>query len=95
MTQALVHRGPDGRRSHSDERVALGHARLTVIDPETGDQPIWNETRDVVTVVNGEIYNYQELRSELEAKGHVFATASDCEHLLVPQILAPSLELFR
>ena len=77
--RALEHRGPDARGIHRDDGVALGIQRLRVIDLETGDQPIYNEDRSVVVVFNGEIYNYRELRDELEASGHRFATNGDTE----------------
>lgn len=70
--------------SGSEERlqVLLGHSRLSIIDVESGDQPMSNEDDSVVIVVNGEIYNHQELRTELESKGHVFKTHSDSESVL-------------
>jgi asparagine synthase (glutamine-hydrolysing) len=64
---------------HVDEAVAIGIQRLRVIDVETGDQPIYNEDRSVVVVLNGEIYNFRELRRELEGRGHAFSTAGDTE----------------
>ena len=80
-TQSLYHRGPDGQRhwKSQDSRVALGHARLSIIDLTTGDQPIASEDGQVGAVCNGEIYNFRELRRELEAVGHRFATHSDSE----------------
>jgi asparagine synthase (glutamine-hydrolysing) len=79
MCVALEHRGPDSRGIHASGEVGLGIQRLRIIDLATGDQPIYNEDRSVVVVLNGEIYNFRELRSELEAKGHRFATHSDTE----------------
>jgi asparagine synthase (glutamine-hydrolysing) len=79
MCAALEHRGPDSRGLHLDDGVGLGIQRLRVIDLATGDQPIFNEDRSVVVVLNGEIYNYLELRAELERSGHRFATRSDTE----------------
>ncbi|MGI8801055.1 MAG: asparagine synthase (glutamine-hydrolyzing) [Solirubrobacteraceae bacterium] len=79
MCAALEHRGPDSRGSHREDTVGLGVQRLRVIDLETGDQPIYNEDRSVVVVLNGEIYNFRELRARLERAGHVFATHSDTE----------------
>ena len=67
MCAGLEHRGPDSRGIHRDGRVGLGIQRLRVIDLDTGDQPIYNEDRSVVVVLNGEIYNYRELRAELQA----------------------------
>ena len=79
MCAALEHRGPDSRGVHLSPGAGLGIQRLRVIDLETGDQPIGNEDGTVAVVLNGEIYNYRELRTELRAKGHVFATQSDTE----------------
>ncbi len=79
MCEALEHRGPDSRGIHCDAGVGLGIQRLRVIDLQTGDQPIYNEDRSVVVVLNGEIYNYQELRRELQSKGHNFRTNGDTE----------------
>ena len=79
MCEVIEHRGPDSRGTFHDDGVGLGIQRLAIIDLETGDQPIFNETRDVVVVQNGEIYNYRELREQLVARGHKFATASDTE----------------
>jgi asparagine synthase (glutamine-hydrolysing) len=81
MAARIGHRGPDGIREWAADGggVGLGHARLKVIDLQTGDQPIANETGDVVTVFNGEIYNFRELRQELEGRGHRFKTKSDTE----------------
>ena len=79
MIQALHHRGPDGYGFHLAPPVGLAHARLSIIDLATGDQPIHNEDRSVWVVFNGEIFNYVELRAELLAQGHVFTTQSDTE----------------
>jgi asparagine synthase (glutamine-hydrolysing) len=79
MCARLEHRGPDSRGIHLDGRVALGIQRLRVIDLEGGDQPIYNEDRSVVVVLNGEIYNHRELRDELAARGHGFRTMADTE----------------
>ena len=79
MIGTLRHRGPDAVGYHVDGRVALGVARLRVIDLETGDQPIANEDGSAHVVLNGEIYNYRRLRDELQALGHRFSTRSDTE----------------
>lgn len=84
MASALRHRGPDSLsewRAPSGACV-LGHARLEVIDPETGDQPMANEDGTVQVVFNGEIYNFRALRAELEAAGHRFRSRSDTEVLV-------------
>jgi asparagine synthase (glutamine-hydrolysing) len=79
MLGALVHRGPDSGGSYTDGPVALGARRLSIIDLAGGDQPIENEDGSCVVVQNGEIYNYPELRRELERAGHVFKTRCDTE----------------
>lgn len=82
MTDRIAHRGPDGEGFYLDDNIALGHRRLAIIDLTTGDQPIYNEEKDVVVVLNGEIYNYQELREELKKKKHKFVTKTDTEVLV-------------
>src|SRR3989441_10434487 len=79
MCKIMEHRGPDSRGVFLDQNVGLGVQRLAIIDLETGDQPIFNEDRSIVVVLNGEIYNYRELRSSLLGAGHRFATHSDTE----------------
>lgn len=82
MSDRIKHRGPDGDGYFIDGDVALGHRRLSIIDLSSGDQPMFNEDGSVVTVFNGEIYNYQELKEELIALGHDFKTKSDTEVLV-------------
>src|SRR5260370_274109 len=82
MTGVIRHRGPDADGFHRGPGVGLGHRRLSIIDLSTGDQPMYNETRSVAVVFNGEIYNYPELARELEARGHTLATRSDTETLV-------------
>src|SRR5690606_12827217 len=77
MIGTLAHRGPDGFGVHLDQGVGLAHARLSIIDLATGDQPMSSPDRTVWTVFNGEIFNFIELRAELESQGHVFRTRSD------------------
>ncbi len=79
MVGAMRHRGPDSVGYHVDGRLALGVARLRVIDLDTGDQPIRNEDGSVHVILNGEIYNFRTLRDELGRLGHRFATGSDTE----------------
>ena len=79
MTATLHHRGPDGRGFHSSAGIGLGMTRLSIVDLETGDQPISNEDGTVTIVCNGEIYNHEALRRELTASGHRFHTHSDVE----------------
>src|SRR6476661_1022080 len=76
MCDAMVHRGPDDAGYYSDDCVALGMRRLSIIDLATGHQPVHNEDGTVWVVFNGEIYNYRELRDTLEAEGHRFYTSS-------------------
>src|SRR5262245_5169105 len=82
MVGALQHRGPDESGMYRDDRVALGHARLSIIDLATGQQPMTDETGTRWLVFNGEIFNYLELRDELEALGRRFRTRSDTEVIL-------------
>ena len=82
MSAALVHRGPDSAGEVVDGPAALAARRLSIIDLETGDQPIANEDGTLHVVQNGEIYNYRELRGELERAGHSFRTQGDTEVLL-------------
>ncbi len=82
MSKRIEHRGPDGEGYYFDDDIALAHRRLSIIDLSTGDQPIYNEDKTIVTVFNGEIYNYQELRDELIKEGHKFKTKSDTEVLV-------------
>jgi asparagine synthase (glutamine-hydrolysing) len=82
--EALHHRGPDGRKTWiaPSGQVGLAHTRLSIIDLHTGDQPLSNEDGSIHAVVNGELYGFQAIRSELEQKGHVFKTRSDSEILI-------------
>jgi asparagine synthase (glutamine-hydrolysing) len=82
MVAALRHRGPDAVGFHVSGRVALGVARLRVIDLETGDQPIASEDGSVTAILNGEIYDFAARRRELEARGHAFRSNSDTEVLV-------------
>src|SRR5437763_13678274 len=79
MCSAVEHRGPNSRGIWSDDGVAVGTQRLAIIDLVGGDQPIFNEDRTIVVVMNGEIYNFQDLRRQLMDRGHRFATQSDTE----------------
>ena len=82
MCALLQHRGPDQNGFFFEENIALGHQRLSIIDLISGDQPIYNEDKIVAVVYNGEIYNYNDFRKDLMAKGHKFATRSDTEILV-------------
>src|SRR5438067_2776787 len=79
MTAVLAHRGPDADGFYVHEGIGLGHRRLSIIDLSTGDQPLSNEDSSVWVVFNGEIYNFADIRSELESSGHRFRTHSDTE----------------
>jgi asparagine synthase (glutamine-hydrolysing) len=82
MLHTISHRGPDGEGIYLDGSVGLGHRRLSIIDLSTGDQPMSNEDDSIWLVFNGEIYNFQELRQQLLAKGHVFKSNSDTEVII-------------
>ncbi|MBD3317919.1 MAG: asparagine synthetase B, partial [Chitinivibrionales bacterium] len=82
MMNTIVHRGPDEEGIHHDEAAVLGHRRLSIIDLQTGRQPLCNEDESKVIVFNGEIYNFESIRSRLLAEGHVFKTRSDTETIL-------------
>lgn len=82
MMDTIVHRGPNSSGQFIDEGVALGFRRLSIIDLEGGSQPIYNEDETKIITFNGEIYNYQSIREDLIAKGHVFTTHADTEVLL-------------
>ena len=83
MTQILRHRGPDRGGIYTDEKVSLGHRRLSIIDlSEDGNQPMANEEGDLLIVYNGEIYNFKELRKQLEVKGHRFSSKTDTEVII-------------
>jgi len=80
MTDVIAHRGPDGEGQYTDGPVGLGNRRLAIIDlSPAGQQPLSNETGEVVITYNGEIYNYQQLRVELQALGHRFQSQTDTE----------------
>lgn len=82
MTEVITHRGPDSSGFFADDYISMGFRRLSIIDLEEGDQPIENEDKNLVLTFNGEIYNYKDLRKELEGYGHKFSTSSDSEVLL-------------
>lgn len=82
MCRVITHRGPDEQGTAVEGRAALGMRRLSIIDLKTGQQPIYNADRSKLIVFNGEIYNYRELKTELEARGHKFTTNSDTETIL-------------
>ncbi|HEY9549959.1 MAG TPA: asparagine synthetase B, partial [Kiloniellaceae bacterium] len=82
MAAATVHRGPDDEGRHADRGLAMGMRRLSIIDLSTGHQPIANGDGTIWTVCNGEIYNFREIRAELQAAGVRFRTGSDTEVLV-------------
>src|SRR5579864_1355009 len=79
MAQSLRHRGPDAQTVAHGAGWALGHTRLSIIDLAAGGQPMWNEDKTVALIGNNEIYNFRELRKELEACGHRFTSQCDTE----------------
>src|SRR5204862_887770 len=81
MTDVMHHRGPDAQGIYVGPGVALGHRRLSIIDLSSGKQPLFNEDGTVSITFNGEIYNYLELRRDLES-GHTFRTRSDTETIV-------------
>jgi asparagine synthase (glutamine-hydrolysing) len=81
MCERIVHRGPDSEGLWLDDTAALGMRRLSIIDLKTGDQPVFSEDRSVVVMMNGELYNYREVRADLEKRGHKFVTRTDTEIL--------------
>jgi asparagine synthase (glutamine-hydrolysing) len=82
MAAAVAHRGPDGEGFFVGDDVSLGMRRLSIIDPAGSDQPLWSEDRQVLAICNGEIYNYRQLRAQLEKRGHSFRTAGDAETIV-------------
>ena len=82
MASSIIHRGPDDEGIHAGEHAVIGMRRLSIIDLSGGHQPIANEDETVWVVCNGEIYNFQSLRAELESAGHRFRTGSDVEVLV-------------
>lgn len=82
MTDCIAHRGPDGEGAYLNDMLALGHRRLSIIDPADGHQPMFSGDGKKVIVFNGEIYNYLELMEELKQLGHTFVTHSDTEVLI-------------
>ena len=82
MTRALIHRGPDEEGFHVEPGIGLGHRRLSIIDLSTGQQPLCNEDGTIWVTFNGEIFNYIELRADLEKRGHRFKTQSDTETIV-------------
>src|SRR3990172_10036317 len=79
MSDTMNHRGPDDEGYYIGDSIALGHKRLSIIDLNSGKQPIFNEDGSIAVIFNGEIYNYKSLRRELQGIGHVFRTQSDTE----------------
>lgn len=82
MTEVITHRGPDSDGFFTDDNISMGFRRLSIIDLGAGHQPIYNEDKSLVLTFNGEIYNYNDLRKELIAKGHKFYTDTDSEVLV-------------
>jgi asparagine synthase (glutamine-hydrolysing) len=97
MCRVMVHRGPDDEGVHLEEGIGLGMRRLSIIDLQGGHQPVSNEDRSIWVVFNGEIYNYRELRKELEGRGHRFRSSSDTETIvhLYEELATRSVERLR
>jgi asparagine synthase (glutamine-hydrolysing) len=92
MTSRIRHRGPDEQSLYEDGEVALGFQRLSIIDPDAGHQPVFDESETVVAICNGEIYNHLELRAVLEQRGHRFRSGSDAE--VIPHLYEEYGEAF-
>lgn len=82
MTDAIAYRGPDGDGFHVERGIGLGHRRLAIIDPASGQQPMYNEDGTVGIVFNGMIYNFHDLRAELQTRGHIFRSRCDTETII-------------
>lgn len=82
MLTKIKHRGPDGQGKFTDGNGYLGHCRLSIIDMDNGNQPMFNNKKDIALVYNGEIYNYIALKEDLINKGHIFYTKCDSEVLI-------------
>ncbi len=84
MCETIVHRGPNSEGIWADKDVALGMRRLSIIDLKTGDQPVYSEDKSIVVMMNGELYNFREVRADLEKRGHKFVTQTDTE--IIPHL---------
>src|SRR5713226_1729896 len=82
MRDVITHRGPDEAGVHCDDRAALAHRRLSIVDLSTGQQPLSNEDGSIWITFNGEIYNHTDIRRDLEARGHRYRTRSDTETIV-------------
>src|SRR5439155_2892644 len=82
MNESIIHRGPDDEGIYVGSGIGFGHRRLSIIDVAGGHQPIGNEDDSIQVLLNGEIYNYSELREDLLKKGHQFKTRSDTEAIV-------------
>ncbi len=82
MSEKIIHRGPDSEGLYLDDLLHMAFRRLSIIDLNSGNQPIYNENKDLVILFNGEIYNYQEIKADLLKKGHKFSTETDTEVIL-------------
>ena len=79
MSENLSHRGPDDYGDYNDDDITLGFTRLSIIDVQSGNQPMFNKNKNIISIFNGEIYNYQEIKQELILKGYTFYSNSDSE----------------
>ncbi len=84
MCETIMHRGPNSEGIWMDDTIALGMRRLSIIDLHTGDQPVYSKDKSIVVMMNGELYNYREVKADLEKRGHKFVTQTDTE--IVPHL---------
>ena len=77
MSKNLIHRGPDDSGEYNDSFVSLGFKRLSILDVKNGNQPMLNKNKTIISIFNGEIFNFKEIRKELEQKGYSFFSNSD------------------
>ena len=82
MADLIAHRGPDSEGYYTDDTIAMGFRRLSIIDLNNGSQPIYNEDKTKVIIFNGEIYNFKDIKDDLVKKGHKFSTNADTEVIL-------------
>ncbi|MCK5825226.1 MAG: asparagine synthase B, partial [Ichthyobacteriaceae bacterium] len=92
MSKKIRHRGPDWSGVFSDDRAIISHERLAIVDPQSGDQPLYSNDGNLVLAVNGEIYNHKDLKKELKTP-YEFQTESDCE-VILPLYQERGLDMF-
>ena len=77
MAEKIAHRGPDDKGQLNDENISLGFRRLSILDVKNGNQPVFNSNKSIISIFNGEIYNFKEIKNELIKKGYSFKSNSD------------------